>query len=179
MSKKQKQEEYPSDFVIEIDTREQEPYFKNPPKNLTICRTKLDVGDYSIRGFENCITIERKGTLEFLGSISNDRERFKAELKRMIENKISHRFIVIEGTLEEVMSYTTIGSNPKGKSEHSVRPFTHKTVGMAPEAVFGTLVSLMIRYDVHFIFAKDRKDAEKWCLSLLLKFYKLKRGNEL
>lgn len=179
MSRKIKSDEFPPDFVIEIDTREQEPYFKNPPKNLTICRTKLDVGDYSVRGFENCITIERKGTLEFLGSISNDRERFKAELKRMVANKIAHRFIIIEGTLEEVMEYTSIGSNPRGSSEHTVRPLVHRTVGMASEAVFQTLVSLMLRFDVHFIFAKDKRDAEKWCLSLLKKYFLLKRENEL
>jgi ERCC4-type nuclease len=180
MIKKPKQEEYPSDFIIEVDTREQLPFFlSNPPKGLTITRITLSEGDYSIRGFEKDIIIERKNILDFLGSISNRREEFKAELKRMKEKNILFRFIIVEGTLEEVASSCIIGSNPKGKKENTVKPFVHRVVQINWNAVFGSIISLTLRYNIHFIFAKNRSEAEKFCLALLLKFYKLKRNNEI
>lgn len=177
--KKSKVEEYPSDMCIIKDTREQEGWFINPPKGLVVVRDKLDEGDYSIRGFTNDIIIERKSILDFLGSISNGRERFKEELKRMKDKNIPFRFIIIEGTLDEVCSSCIIGSNPKSKKDNMVRPMVSRVVQISWNSVFGSIISLTLRYDIHFIFARSKTEAEKFCLSLLVKFYKLKRGNEL
>ena len=69
-----------NDFIIIIDTREQDEY---KFKSILTVRDKLNTGDYSLRGFENDITIERKSLGDFISSISHGRDRFKSELARM------------------------------------------------------------------------------------------------
>jgi len=165
----------PEGMVVVIDTREQNPFFKRPPKGLTIVRDTLKVGDYSLRGFEDEIAVERKDIHDFLKSISHDRKRFKSMLSSMSE--YFRKFIVIEGGLSEVLSPVEI---KKGiGTGDSVRPLSKKYVNMNPEAVFQTIVSIMVRYGVAFFFAEDRRQAEKLTLSVLTKFYLLKRSHEL
>ena len=52
------------DFIIIIDTSEQDPFFsgRNAPKGILTIRDNLKPhgGDYSLRGFEHEIIIERK-----------------------------------------------------------------------------------------------------------------------
>ena len=46
--------DFPKGFIIVIDTREQAPLFIGSlPRGLLIVRDTLDVGDYSVRGFEH------------------------------------------------------------------------------------------------------------------------------
>ena len=71
----------PEGFVLTIDTREQDNLFRKPPKGLLIVRDTLRAGDYSCKGFENAISIERKGLNDFYGSIGNGRDRFRRELE--------------------------------------------------------------------------------------------------
>jgi ERCC4-type nuclease len=65
---------------IVIDTREQTPLtFDTLPSQVGT----LDTGDYSVRGLEHLISIERKSLPDLLTCVGRERERFKRELRRL------------------------------------------------------------------------------------------------
>ena len=70
-------------MILIVDTREQKPYsniFKKLKQNYL--KKKLDIGDYSIKGFETKFSIERKTLNDFICSITRERQRFENELKK-------------------------------------------------------------------------------------------------
>ena len=149
----------PEGFCLVVDTREQDNLFRHPPKGLLTIRDTLRAGDYSCRGFENAISIERKNLLDFYGSIGNGRDRFKRELE-LLKN-YQWAAIVIEADESTVLSANSIYTQ------------------MHPSAVKQTLVSIELRYRVGIYYAKTRSDAEHWILNRLMYFYTLKRKGEL
>lgn len=69
-----------SDLVAIVDTREQLPWDLSPMR----CEPgTLSVGDYSLKGMESVIAIERKSLDDFVSCCGNERERFQRELDRL------------------------------------------------------------------------------------------------
>ena len=62
--------------TIIIDSREQKKW---PFQNVKVETAKLDTGDYSLKGYEDRITIERKSKVDLIKTVTHDRERFKRE----------------------------------------------------------------------------------------------------
>jgi len=58
---------------ILIDTREQQPYDFDTPFEMGT----IPIGDYSIRGLENHIAIERKELNDLISCLTTGRERFE------------------------------------------------------------------------------------------------------
>lgn len=156
--------------IIVVDSRESLP-FKFIGEN-TITK-KLDTGDYSLVGFECAIAIERKSGSDFLGSISSDRDRFKDCLLRL--QGLERAYIIVETTLDNLMEGIEIKRNSRGKE--GIRPNVKQKVGIHPNSLFGTVVSIMTRYNIPIIFSKNRKEAERFTLEILKKFYSIKRSN--
>lgn len=78
------------------DTREQTPLSLLP---LKVERGTLDTGDYSIKGLEHVVTVERKSLQDLVMCCGRERERFDREIQRLlaypckamvIESHISH-----------------------------------------------------------------------------------------
>tara|TARA_Y100000310_G_C20179146_1_gene577302 strand:- start:96 stop:536 length:441 start_codon:yes stop_codon:yes gene_type:complete len=66
-----------------VDTREQKPYtnhFKKLKHKYEV--KKLNIGDYSIKGYEHKFAIERKEKNDFISSITRGRNRFRRELEK-------------------------------------------------------------------------------------------------
>lgn len=142
-----------SDFTIIIDTREQCPfdfYHQTPNQPLTE-RGTLKTGDYSIKGLENKITIERKSLIDLFGSMGKGRRRLEAEFLRM--SKFDYAAIVIESNLSNIFT------NPPGRSK------------MNPKAVFRTLISWSVKYNVCVWPMWNREAAERVTYLLLKKYY--------
>ena len=89
----------PSGLVLVVDTREQTPY---APGGVPSLRRKLDYADYSVKGFERQVSVERKSLDDFYLSIGKNRDRFKRMLERMQETEF--RGLVIEAYEDEVLS---------------------------------------------------------------------------
>jgi len=87
----------PSQITAVIDTREQRPWDLSPLKSE---RGTLITGDYTIKGLEHVICIERKSLADYLGSMGNDRDRFERELKRMLGYET--RALIIEATWSDL-----------------------------------------------------------------------------
>jgi DNA excision repair protein ERCC-4 len=129
-----------------IDTREQLPYeFED-----SITRT-LQTGDYSIFGYEDQITVERKTKADAYGTIGKGRTRFIKELERMTELKYSA--IVVESSLCNFIK-------PPRFSQ------------LNPNSAIQSLIAWSIRYNVHVFFADNRIMGNWLTLKILEKFGK-------
>jgi len=63
-----------------VDTREQTPWDLAP---MRIQSGTLSVGDYSVKGLENIVAIERKSLQDFVMCCGAERPRFQRELDRL------------------------------------------------------------------------------------------------
>jgi len=120
---------------------------------------KLDCGDYSIKGMEHIITIERKnGFSELFGNMTpkSSKERFHREMERM--QNVKHKYIVVEGNINKDvlgMCPPQMRNGPPGKK------------------VLKWLHELELKYDVNVIFAGDcGKIVAKSIFENILRMYK-------
>jgi ERCC4-type nuclease len=150
--------EFPKDFVVIVDTREQIPFFKKSPKGLTIVRDTLKNGDYSLRGFEGKIAIERKRISDLMGYIGSEHKRTVEKLQRL--RNYEFKALVIESEYDELF-----------------QPQYHSFV--SPESVRGALAAWEVRYDLHIFTHPNTEECSWWVLDRLLFFYKYKRSTEV
>lgn len=80
-------------ITVIVDTREQRPWtFKEFP---TIRRT-LKTGDYSVMGYADEISIERKSLSDLLMCIGRERARFEREIERLL--KFPSKILIVESS---------------------------------------------------------------------------------
>lgn len=137
-------------MIIQIDTREQQPFTFSAWPDVEVTRATLPTGDYSLAGFESVIACERKELNDLIACLQNgNRERFERELAR---GAALHRFcVLVEGTLEDI-------KNGRYRSQ------------MKPTAALQSLFAFQIRYGTAFLFCGNRAGAEYACYSLLAKY---------
>lgn len=92
-----------------VDSREKKPLvFEHLPYRSCSLRT----GDYSIRGLESRFTVERKSMPDLIGTLSQRRDSFMAEIERMLGFDFRRLIIVGErDELERVLSRRCISKS--------------------------------------------------------------------
>jgi DNA excision repair protein ERCC-4 len=150
---------FPDDFILLVDTREQDPLFKKPPKDLLVKRTTLPAGDYSVDGWECSITIERKSIPDLFGSLGTGRERFQHELERLCS--FEWKALVIEGQEDDVLRWQEFSQ-------------------MHPNSIRWSLVAIQHKYcpGMH-IYYGSRHNIERYILDNLVYFQRRKREQAL
>jgi DNA excision repair protein ERCC-4 len=83
----------PAQFTVLIEDREQLP-FDFEPFGMRSERCHLTTGDYTIRGCENSIAIERKSPEDLAGSCGCGRDPFQREMDRL--RAFPTRAVVVE-----------------------------------------------------------------------------------
>ncbi len=130
---------------IVIDTREQLPYeFQVETERCT-----LPTGDYSIKGAESLVVIERKTTNDLIGCLTGGRERFERELYRGMS--LQYFALVVECSLLNLSN-------------------GHYTSLMEPKAAIQSLLTFSVRYGLPIFFAENRDYGARVTESLLQKF---------
>jgi DNA excision repair protein ERCC-4 len=142
--------------VVLVDTREQEGFaytFERFSKWFAgVERATLRVGDYSIKGMEGRLAIERKSLPDLVNSVIGDRARFLAQAKRLAS--LERKAIVVEASLAKVKS-------PYPESQ------AH------PNAVVGTLMALQERWGIQILWCDNAELAEETVAHILSKSYTL------
>jgi ERCC4-type nuclease len=138
----------PITFII--DTREQTPYALEP----AIVKG-LPTGDYSLLGFEDKVTIERKSISDFTSSIGKGRDRFQREFERMA--KFRYAALVVECG------------------------YWHLLMGMyrsliRSDSAVNTAFSWSIRYKIPVWYVGNRAGGEDATRRLLIRFWELETG---
>jgi DNA excision repair protein ERCC-4 len=86
-------------LVALVESREQAPLDLTPLRTET---ASLPTGDYSLRGLEEIVAIERKSRQDLAACIGRDRKRFDREVQRLLAYPV--RALVVEATWEEIES---------------------------------------------------------------------------
>ncbi len=133
-----------------IDTREQQP-FEFDLETVDVKRRALTAGDYSLDGFADQVTIERKSLPDYVQSVIKQRDRFMKEVNKL--SAIPHSCIVVEGDLSDIM----------GKRYRS---------GAHPNSVLGATLSLMIDHRIPVCFCSDRQLARTFTEMFLKRVYR-------
>ena len=145
-------------FQIIIDTREQQPWVFD---NYAVSNEKLDTGDYSIKGFENILCIERKKSVSEIANNVTEK-RFKDVVARMAKCKYS--FLLLEFELDDILKYP-VGSNVPKKMWDKLK--------VSPNYIIKHLVELQIFFDIKVLFCGGPSNAEKIALSIMKKVYEI------
>lgn len=162
-------------MIIVIDTREGTPFFsgKEAPKGILTVRDYLGEhgGDYSLRGYEHQIIIERKEVNDFLSSITTDRERFYKTFPKLASHEVA--MIVVEEELTKVLKRCDKRApvrKKKGKLSASYRSDKRR---IDPATVKGFVTSMASgkHGNIQLWFLPSRKAAQGFTLSVLSKFY--------
>lgn len=147
---------FPPDFCLVIDTREQRPLFTaHPPKGLIMVRDTLAHGDYSIRGLETKVAVERKGITDLVSYMTTERKRTKAKLEAM--EPLGFKALVVESYWDDLFL-----------------PKFYSTV--SPEVIRQSLVSFEVKFKLNLFVHPIREEIERWILDRLVYFFKLIRG---
>ncbi len=137
--------------ILIVDTREKHPFdFDGDDAFDSIEHTKLDQGDYSLKGLEHIVSVERKASAnELYTNLSSKpfRDRFYAEAKRL-EEKVRFRFIIVEQDLEDVLNPSSYAINTMHRNKFSAY--------MPPALVLGHLIRFMLEHGIHVIFAGSK-----------------------
>jgi ERCC4-type nuclease len=139
----------PNNMVVVIDTREQLPYMF-PGCRVSI--RKLDAGDYSLEGYEDVVSIERKSASDFFGSITQDRDRFERELERLKSYKF--KALIIEDEEQNILCPEMYGRGIKGNS------------------VYGSIIAMEIKYGLH-VYYGSRERCENKVLNWFIYWMKM------
>ena len=138
------------------DSRENTPWHF---RGIEVMIEKLDVGDYSLSGWEHAIAIERKSVMDLFGTLGKGRDRFVRELERARK----HEFfaIIIEGSFRDIRDKTFTNS---------------ERTQMRGDVVLKILVTLQFKYGIHVYFANDKHEAVGLAKSLLTGFHRYKEN---
>lgn len=150
----------PSPYTVLIDTREQLKFsFAHPFKSgnkLYSIQTEIGTiksGDYSLKGYENEISVERKSLKDLFGTLGQGRSRFIRELERLAEMKFAA--VVVEA------DWTTILTNPPSRSR------------LKPVTIVHSVLAWQQRYrGIHWWFLPDRDLAEVITLRVLDRYWR-------
>ncbi len=148
------------DIVAIKDSREQTPLDLSPLK----CETgTLPTGDYTVRGLEHIICVERKSLQDMIGCIGHGRERFDKEMVRILA--YPSRLLVVEGSLGQIALKQYRGEVEPNAVLGSLLGWMASGVPMLmvpTHAEMGTLVARFL-----YIAARRRwREAQSLCSSL-------------
>lgn len=82
-----------------VDSREQKPLDLAP---LMAETATLATGDYSVKGLEDSVAVERKSLPDLIKCVGKDRKRFDREMQRMLAYPV--RAVVVEATWRDLES---------------------------------------------------------------------------
>jgi hypothetical protein len=144
MAKKKKADKY----TVIRDSREKDGHgwwFSTTDRcHGTSAEYKLETGDYSLDGYEDIFTIERKGCVgEFKTNLCED--RFYRELERLAEFK--YAYIILEFEMDDILRYPD-----------SIKGITRKQkqyIKMGGYALLHKFIAMTIKYNIHVLFVGD------------------------
>lgn len=134
-------------YTVIRDTREKKNHGWTWNARKGVCagtvERKLDTGDYSLEGFEDILTIERKGSVsEWAQNVTQ--KRFKNELLRL--DKIKYPWIMLEFTVTDVLRYPVGSGLPKNRMRY---------IKLRGPAILRMTVEMMFQHRARIIFCGD------------------------
>ena len=144
--------------IIIVDTREQRPY---KFRGMDTEHAGLETGDYSLKGFESEISVERKSHDDAWNSARGSRKRFVNCLQRLAV--MPHPAIVIECSLADLaVPPKFICKKYQGA----------KRIQGAIETVVGSYISWAQQYRIPVFYGHNRLYSERIVVRFLMSYWK-------
>ena len=133
----------PKSFTVLVDDREKKAW--DLPYKIE--KKRLATGDYTIKGFEKVIAIEKKsGLIELLNDLANGyRPTFERFLKRL--SKYPVKVIVVEDTLSE-LSISRALMHIRKKSRGKAR--------LTARTIYYWVAEIAVKYNIPIVFVGKR-----------------------
>jgi hypothetical protein len=124
-------------------------------------RATLKSGDYTISGYETEIICERKSCVSEIvkNCTGKDYQRFQRELIRL--QSFKEKYVILEFSLQNLLDYPKNCGIPVYKI-----PFI-KRIG---QSILKQIETMEVKYNIPFIFAQNRFDAQEIVLDIFRKF---------
>lgn len=156
-----------SRFLVLKDTREKKGVWHFPEDDhcLGTISEKVDHGDYSIKGLEGYIFLERKANLaELAHNITEDR------FTRLLENarEYKYRFIIIESYYDDLFNFPHNEDVPR---------FIKKKIRITPGFLMAFISRCYVTYQIPVIFAGSHSNAQKIAYRLLKDIFEKEKDN--
>ena len=138
-------------YVILKDTREKNGWsFDAFDKCLAVARWGLKTGDYTARGLEKDLVIERKAsTGELAMNLGKKRKAFEAEIERMSDFR--WKYILCEFSIDDLMNFPQNSGIPKKQLQY---------VRMNGKFMWKKLCEYQEQSGVEVVFCDSKLDAE-------------------
>lgn len=152
---------------IIVDTREQTPWEFDIEDTYYIFsyeRGTLKTADYSIKGMEDIVAIERKRSSAEIATNINE-PRFRKEFERLAQYK--YKFVICEFELRDILNYP-IGSGIPQKIWSKIK--------VSGNYILKCITDLELEYGVAFKFAGDF--GVEQCVSILKKVQRLEQQRQ-
>lgn len=149
-----------NEIIVIRDTREKRGWdFSNSSACSEVIDKKLETGDYSVKGLEHILVLERKAsTAELATSIS--KAAFKNELVRM--EKIPHRFLILEFSLQDVLDFPRHSTVPESK---------WNKLRVSNRFIMKRLTEIQVNQNIHVIFADNKEAAKYIAINIMKEIY--------
>lgn len=141
--------------VVLVDTREQMPFsFSRFPNWISgEERCTLPVADYSVKGMEDLLALERKSLSDLIGTLMHQRERFFTMCEKLANYR--WRALIVEASYEDVKS-----------------PYSSEFIEAHPNGVSGSLDALEAKFGIPVIYtSQNRSLAEEKAASWISKHF--------
>jgi len=116
--------------------------------------TGLDAADYSIKGYEDLVRIERKaGFFELFGNMTpkDNKERFEREMEKL--KSVKYKYLLIETSLSEDVFRLSV---------------PQMRYGPPGSAVFKWIIELQMKYGIIPIFSQCGKKTARYIFDTVL-----------
>ena len=138
--------------IILKDTREKNGWdFKSFDRCIAVADWGLRTGDYTVKGLEKHLVIERKAsTSELAINLGKKRSAFENEIKRM--SSFRWKYIIFEFSIDDLMNFPKNSGIPKKQMQY---------VRMNGKFMWKKLREYEEEYGVQLIFSYYKENAEE------------------
>lgn len=174
-----------SKYTVIKDTREQDGWFFSPYDKCEGMEVgTLHTGDYTLKGFEEIVCVERKASVtEIAMNLGRKKKAFYDEMERMKDYHF--RFLVLEFSASDVVEYPISLLDSKDKENYKLykEGKISKPKGKRFDIVDQTkltgrylmksLMEIVIQHDVNLMFCDNKQNAFLVCNSIFKRLSEL------
>ena len=152
-------------MIVICDTREQKPlnlaHYSSSVRDVV--RAKLITGDYSVRGYEHLLSIERKDNVGELATNVAEK-RFWEEMGRL--QKFKYKFVLCSFDVDDILRYP-IGTNIPKKMWPKLK--------ITPGFIMYKISDIQVGYDIPVIFAGDADNAAYLAVNIMKRMVEIEK----
>ena len=139
-------------YIVLRDTREKTGWdFKTHDKCRAVVDWGLKTGDYTVRGLEKHLVVERKAsTGELAMNLGKKRSAFEAEIKRM--DNFRWKYILCELSIDDLMNFPENSGIPKKQLQY---------VRMNGKFMWKKLCEYQEQHGVQVVFCDNKINAQE------------------